>query len=219
MKYVLGLILGLAAGILTAGAVIYFNPLTQNSSAAAKESDWILGYSLAASDNWLSTHDRRLDLPIEPADVPLLWEDGIKGTLLTAMPLNSQQNSSGIAATRISVPSARSEFIRAGILVDDYWLISVPGEGSVFVHSVNNQWPLLRDTLVRVDWLQRDWAGPGKYDPTQGPDDSGARVSGLTGRFVGAQGRAHEQVSLDAYNGSLAQLSGQLLIDVTDGQL
>jgi hypothetical protein len=217
MKYVLSLFLGLAVGAAAAGSLLYFNPLTRSQGGDEKESDWSLSYSLSADESWLSTHDQRVDLPLKPANVSLLRESGIKGTILAAMPMHGARGTA--AASRISVPSSGTEFLRAGVLVEDYWLISVPGEGSVFVHSLNNQWPLLRDTIVRVDWLQREWAGPGRYAPTRGPDRAGARVVGVSGSFVGASGHAAERLSLAEYDGSLTQLSGELLLDVSELRL
>jgi len=218
MKHVLGLIVGLAAGSIAAAALIYFNPLTRNQNAAATNPDWTFNYSLAAGDTWLSTHSNRIDLPVVPADIPSLWETGIKGTLLAAMPLTGGPGASRAAGTRISVPSVQSELIRSGILVDDFWLISVPGEGSVVVHAVNNQWPLLRDTLVRVDWLGRNWAGPGEYGPTRRTRGAQANVVGLTGEFVGIQGRVSEQLALPSYAGNLAALSGRLSVVLADAE-
>jgi len=214
MKYVFSLFIGLAAGAAAAGALLYFNPLTLTQSHTVRSSDWSLSYSLAAADTWLSSHDQRIDLPVAPRNVSLLRERGIKGTILAAMPMKDAEGAPVAAASRISVPSAGTEFLRAGVLVEDYWLISVPGEGSVFVHAVNNQWPLLRDTVVRVDWLQRDWQGPGSYSPTRGPDRAGATVIGISGSYAGATGSAGERLSLESYDGSLAQLSGELLLDV-----
>jgi len=95
-------------------------------------------------------------LPVVPADVPLLWEKGIKGSLLTALPLRDAAGRLAAFGTRITVPSAATELLLAGVLVDEFWLISVPGQGSLFMHAVNNEWPLLRDTLVRVDLLRRE---------------------------------------------------------------
>jgi hypothetical protein len=219
MKYVLSLFAGLIAGAAAAGTLLYFNPLTRAEAAPIKSSGWALRYSLGADDTWLSTHDQRIDLPLEPANVLRLRERGIKGIILAAMPMKSVDGEAVAAASRISVPSAGTEFLRAGVLVEDYWLITTPGEGSVFVHAVNNQWPLLRDTLVRVDWLQREFAGPGQYSPTRGPDRAGAKVIGVSGHYVGATGHAGERLSLDAYDGDLAQLSGELTLNVTEGRL
>jgi hypothetical protein len=219
VKYALSLIFGLAAGAATAIVLLYFNPLTRSQQRSSSDADWALQYSLGAPDVWLSTHDARLDLPLVPKNVPQLWEAGIKGTFLAALPLVDAAGGVGAAGSRISVPSARTEPVRAGLFVDDYWLISVPGQGSVFVHAVNNQWPLLRDTVVRVDWLHREWKGPGEYRPTVGPEATGATVVGLTGRFANTRGRGREHLSLDTYDGSLARLSGQLMLDVPDAPL
>jgi hypothetical protein len=216
MKYVMSLLLGVLAGAACAAALLYFNPLTRHEHTSAAGSDWVLSYSLSASDSWLSTHSGRIELPVVPAGVPLLWENGIKGSLLAAMPLAARKGSVGAAASRISVPSTRSEFLRAGLLVDDFWLVSVPGRGSFFVHAVNNQWPLVRDTIVRVDWLHRSWSGQGDYDPTQGPDGSSAEVIGMSGVYTGARGTGRERLSVAAYSGTVARLSGELMLDVKD---
>lgn len=219
MKYVLSLLVGLVAGTAVAGALVYFNPLTRGGSANDGGADWVLGYALDNADTWLSTHDNRLELPVVPGDVALLFEAGIRGSMLAAMPLRNAAGDVAAAATRISVPSGDSELLRSGLIVVDYWLVSVPGEGTIFVHAVNNQWPLLRDTVVRVDWLQRAWTGPAEYGPTRGPERGRAAVLGLTGRYAGARGHARERLSLDSYDGSLAQLAGELVLDVGGTEL
>jgi hypothetical protein len=218
MKYVLGLLLGLVAGVAVAVAAIYFNPLTRGAGEAPAGADRSFDYTLAPADTWIATHDQRLDLPVTPADAPLLWETGIKGTLLTALPLRDASGSLAAFGSRIVVPSGATEFLRAGLLVDDFWLISIPGQGSIFVHAVNNQWPLLRDTLVRVDWLRRSWQGPGEYGPTIGPGNDGASLSGLSGSFAGRTGHARERVALPAYAGRFDALSGELLLDLDGSQ-
>ena len=216
MKYAFSLIVGIVLGVIAAVALVYVNPLTRGQSAPIDDPQWVLEYKLAARDNWLSTHDKRLDIPVVPIDAPLLWEHCIRGSLLSAMPLKCSSGAEVAAATRISVPSPESEFLRAGLLVEDYWLISVPGEGTVFLHALSNQWPLLRDTVVRVDWLRRNWSGPGEYDLTQGPVDTRAVVIGLTGIHKGSSGHGHDRLSLESYDGSLAPLTGQLTIEMGD---
>jgi len=214
MKYALSLIGGIILGVITAVALVYFNPLTLSQSAPIDNPEWVLEYELATRDNWLSTHDKRLQIPVVPIDAQLLWEHGIKGSLLSAMPLKGASGSEIAAATRISVPSPESELLRAGLLVEDYWLISVPDTGTVFVHALSNQWPLLRDTVVRVDWLKRNWSGPGEYGATQGPVDARAVVFGLTGVYKGGRGQGYDRLSLDSYDGSLTPVSGQLTIEM-----
>ncbi|MGW8367529.1 MAG: hypothetical protein ACWGPN_02480, partial [Gammaproteobacteria bacterium] len=108
----------------------------------------------------------------------LLWEGGLKGSLLTVLPLDTGDGD-GAVATRLTVPSSETELLMAGVIAEDYWLVSVPEAGSFFVKASSNYWPLLRDTAVRIDLLRREWAGPQTYEPTRGPDDGAARVIGL----------------------------------------
>jgi len=214
MKYVLSLLAGLMLGALAGLALILFNPLTLNQSDPLSNPEWVFNYSLAAEHTWLSTHDDRLEIPVVPRDAPLLWENGVRGSLISAMPLQGESGSPPAAGTRISFASSETEFLRSGLLVEDHWLISVPDVGTLFVHATSNQWPLLRDTLVRVNWLKRSWSGPGRYDPTRGPANAGAEVSGLSGVFRGLRGHGHERLSLESYAGSLDPLTGQLTIKV-----
>lgn len=212
MKYVISLLVGLIMGAASAAAVLYFNPLTQRQSSPLGNPELSLRYRLSGSDMWLSTHDDRLAIPVVPSDVSLLFEEGIRGTWLSAYRLRADSVPLPVAATRISIPSPDSELLRTGLLVEDYWLVSVPGAGSLLVHAESNQWPLLRDTLVNVDWLGRDYAGPRKYHPTRGPANAAAEVHGLTGAYAGSRGRAREYLSLESYNGGLSSLSGELMI-------
>lgn len=216
MKYALSLLLGLLLGTASALALIYFNPLTRGGSAPDADAEWRFDYGLGAQNTWLSTHDKRIGIPVVPAGAPLLYEEGIKGSLLAAMPLADASGSADAAATRISVPSSETEFLRSGLLVEDHWLISVPGRGTIYVHAMNNHWPLLRDTVVRVDWLRREFGAPSHYEPTQGPADAGADVVGMTGTLREFRGHAHERLSLERYDGSFGTLTGRLTIDMAD---
>jgi hypothetical protein len=218
MKYVVSLVFGLILGTGVALALLYFNPLTQHQSAPLSNPEQTLAYKLTGADVWLSTHDDRIELPVVPKGVSLLYEDGIRGTWLSALGLTDKSLPGLAAATRISVPSRESELLRSGLLVEDFWLISVPGTGSMFVHAMSNQWPLLRDTVVNVDWLGREFNGPAAYDPTRGPASGNAEVFGLTGAYGGSEGRAREHLSLESYDGGLAALSGQLAIRMVESR-
>lgn len=210
MKYVMSLLFGLIFGVITAVAGIVFNPLTLGQSEPLANSDMAFDYSMGES--WIFTHSNRLNIPVVPKSSPLLFENGIRGSLMGSMPLNGEAGTASAAGTRISVPSSESELLRSGLLVDDYWLISVPGAGTVFMHAVNNQWPLVRDTVVWVDLLNRKWSGTGQYDPTSGPAAAGARVVGMTGALKDFRGVGQEHMSVDSYAGSLGTLQGRLTI-------
>ena len=82
------------------------------------------------------------------------------------------------------------------------------------MHAVNNEWPLVRDTLVRVDLLRREWRGSEAYAPTVGPGADGANVVGLSGGLAGRTGHGRERLALDDYTGSLAALSGEIHLDL-----
>lgn len=212
MKYVLSLLFGLTLGVITAIAIIVFNPMTLSQSDQPGNADMAFEYSMGSNETWVSTHSNRLNIPIVPKGSPLLSENGIRGTLLTSMPLKGELGSAPAAGTRISVPSSDTELLRNGLLVDDYWLISVAGTGTVFMHAVNNQWPLIRDTVVWVDVLNRKWSGSGEYDPTSGPAAQGAQVVGMTGTLRDLRGFGHEHLSLDSYSGNLDAVHGRVTI-------
>lgn len=215
MKYVVSLFFGLFLGVAAGAALLYFNPLTRSQSSPLSNPQRTLDYKLGA-DTWLSTHDGRLELPVVPKGVPRLYEDGIRGIWLAAFPLKDESQPGMVAATRISVPSQESELLHAGLVVEDYWLISAPGAGSLFVHARSNQWPLVRDTVIDVDLLGRSFNGPEQYDPTRGPGAGGAEVFGLTGAYEGQRGNARERLSLPSYDGRLASLDGQLMISMSE---
>jgi hypothetical protein len=214
VKYALSLLAGVLAGAAVAATLLYFNPLTRSRAERSANASWALDYSLQGTDTWLSTHDGNFYLPVVPSEAPRLYEKGINGSLLAAMPLRNGNGQVEAFATRITVPSQRTDFMVDGVLVDDYWLISDPARGSVLVHAVNNRWPLLRDSVVRVGWLRQSFAGPGEYDPTVGPGPAGAEIVGLTGAFAGARGHGTEHDRLERFDGSLAPLSGRLSLDV-----
>jgi len=214
MKYVLSLLAGLLAGSALAVAALYFNPLTRQSVEPAGFPDLAFKFGMAPAATWIATHEEKSKLPVVPAGVPLLWESGIEGSLLTALPLHDASGHFAALGTRIAVPSAATEFLRAGLLVDEYWLISIPGQGTLFMHAVNNEWPLVRDTVVRVDLLRRDFRGAAVYAPTVGPGAGGASVAGLSGSLAGRTGHGRARLALDNYSGSLVTLTGELHLDL-----
>jgi hypothetical protein len=85
------------------------------------------------------------------------------------------------------------------------------------MYSRNNFWPLVRDTIVGVGWLRREY-DRSIYGPTRGPDRSGARVIGLSGSYRNLLGRARERIALDSYFEvpDLLGIEGQLQIEFDD---
>jgi hypothetical protein len=122
-------------------------------------------------------------------------------------------------ATRLTVPSQSTDLLLRGALLDDYWLVTVPGQGSLFVHDVNNLWPALRENVVPVSLLDRAWRGPAEYRTTLGPRTARGPgfVLGASGRFAGVDGDAGERYRLNRYSRAhgAEDLVGELDLDLS----
>ncbi len=216
MRHVLAGIAGLLLGAAAAAGIVYVNPITANRGAPAA-GDWQLSYSFPEPGVLVHTHGGRLPLERRPADVPELWEETIRSGAVTSMRLADGRDGGSVWATRISVPSTRTNLVFNGVVVGDYWLISKPGTGSLFMAANTNLWPALKDTYLRVDVLGRPWRGPAAYSPTLRAEGLPA-VYGATGRFAGVEGRGIERFEVGAYGADgLETLSGRLLLEF-DGQ-
>jgi hypothetical protein len=198
MKYLFVAIVGLMLGAAAAGVVLYFNPLAAKSAPQRDPAGRVLRYSLP--DHVLGFavgEDARL-FGQDPGDDGL-WEDTIDRAAVLAIVLNDASNQPAALASRLLSTSAETDLLLRGVLVSDHWLVTVPGEGTLFVRADSNAWPFLKETLVPVWYLDRPWSGPSEYWPTVGPgaDDSG-RVVGVTGLFRGNEGSAVERYEVTA---------------------
>ena len=163
MKYLIAFVFGTLLGVAAGCAAVFFNPLIDQSAASPPGAAWSLRYNFPEPSSMLLTHNRQLGMSVIPSGTPTLWETGIKGAMLNVLTLDSDAPDTVVLATRVGIPAADSNLFMQGALVDDYWLLTIPGQGSLFVHSRNNQWPLLRDTFVLVDLLDRPWSGSGPF--------------------------------------------------------
>ncbi|HEY8520356.1 MAG TPA: hypothetical protein VIN61_09760 [Gammaproteobacteria bacterium] len=203
----LGLALGAAAGV----GVLYLNPLTEPRPPTFAEADRTFSYRFPESDALLFTHEGDGRLPVLPRGAEKLWENTITGAALLAVALHDEGGKAAVA-TRLSRPSPRTDFLLEGALLSDDWLITVPGEGSLFVRAENNLWPVVKDGVVPVWYLKRPWRGPTEYRPTEGPHPAGvAVVRGASGRFAGIEGTAVERYELERFGASGPEaLTGEL---------
>jgi hypothetical protein len=104
-------------------------------------------------------------------------------------------------ASRISVPSQETDFLLRGFLVSEHWLVTVPGQGTLFVGGENNLWPFLKGSLIPVRYLWQEWSGPVRYPVTIGPTGGRtANVVGVSGAFAGVGGSALESYELRRFN-------------------
>jgi hypothetical protein len=196
MKYAFIALLGLLIGAAAAGAAIYYNPLTQTSAPLPESSDRALHYALPGEVLGFTLGEHALPPGAASVDAGF-WEETIDGTALLGLVLNDSDDKPAAVASRLLTGSAETDFLLSGVLVTDYWLLTIPNEGTLFLRAHSNVWPFLKQTLLPVWYFGRPWGGPAEYRPTAGPGDEGtAVVLGATGRFAGLEGTAIEQYKL-----------------------
>jgi hypothetical protein len=221
MRYLFVAIIGLLFGAAGAGAVLYYNPLAEKSAPMPGGTDRVLHYSLP---------DHVLEFAIgEDASLfgqkigdDSLWEETIDRAGVLGLVLNDSSNQPAALASRLLSTSPDTDLLLNGVLVSDDWLVTIPGEGSFYVHADSNAWPFLKEKLVPVWYLDQPWTGPAEYWPTVGPraDDS-ADVVGLTGSFRGSEGSAIEHYEITALDPArkLALANGELYLNLPGPQV
>ena len=198
MKHLLVVLVGLVLGAAAASAVLYYNPLAAQSAPQPNPTDRVLHYTLP---------DQVLELAVGEDARPFgqdlgkdsLWEETIDRTAVLGLVLNDAANQPAAIASRLMATSADTDLLLRGVLLDDHWLVTLPGEGTLFVRAESNAWPFLKETLVPVWYLARPWQGPAEYWPTVGPgaNDSGV-VLGITGALRGSEGSVVEHYAIAA---------------------
>jgi len=198
VKHLFVALAGLLLGTAAAGAVLYFNPLSVTASGVPNPTDRVLHYSLPDHVLAFSLGDDARYFGRDPGDDDL-WEDTIDRTAVLGLVLNDADNQPAAVASRLMAVSPDSDLWLRGVVLNDYWLVTLPGEGTLFVRADTNTWRFLKEALVPVWFLDRPWDGPSEYWPTVGPgaDDSGV-VLGLSGNFSGSEGSVVERYELSA---------------------
>jgi len=195
MKYLLVAALGLLIGAAAAGAAIYYNPFTMTKAPQLEVADRALHYALPSEVLGFALGDEVVP-PGTPKRDDSLWEETISRTAMLSLVLDDAHDNPTAIASRLLAVSPRTDFVLSGVRVNDYWLLTIPGEGTLFLRADTNVWPFLKETLP-VWYLGRPWKGPSEYSPTAGPGELGAAlVIGATGRFVGLEGSAIEKYRL-----------------------
>jgi hypothetical protein len=196
MKHLLVAIVGLVLGAAAAGVVLYYNPLAEESAAQRAAADRVLHYALPDQVLQFAVgEDARLFGQDTGRDS--LWEETIARTAVLGLVLNDASNQPAAVASRLMATSADTDLLLRGVLLNDHWLVTLPGEGTLFVRADSNAWPFLKKTLLPVWYFDRPWNGPAEYWPTVGPglDESGV-VLGITGAFRGSEGRVVEHYEI-----------------------
>lgn len=196
MRYLVVAALGFLIGAAAAGAAIYYNPLIETKSAAQPDAaDRALHYALPSEVLGFALGEQVVP-PGTPRSDRSLWEETIERTAMLSLVLDDAQDKPAAIASRMLAVSPRTDFVLSGVRVNDYWLLTIPGEGTLFLRADANVWSFLKETLP-VWYFGRPWKGPAEYSPTAGPGEHGeAIVVGATGRFVGLEGTAIEKYRL-----------------------
>ena len=202
---------GFLCGCVLVLIALYYNPLTADSGVIVGVNARVLTYRSPFTEGLAVTHSGQSRLPLRPAVIPELWENTIRGSIFSIVVLHDEENVPVGIASRVSQLSESTEMLTRGLLVDDDWLVTIPGEGSFFIEADNNLWPFLRETLIPVWYLDRPWQGPKSYRPTAGPGDGGAAiVAGATGLFADREGTVVESYEISDFD----QVAGPGRIDV-----
>ena len=196
MKYLMVALVGLLLGAAAAGAVLYYNPLSVTGTGESSPTDRVLHYSLPDDVLAFSFGNDARYFGRDPGDDGL-WEETIDRTAVLGLVLNDDDNQPAAIASRLMAVSPDSNLLARGVVISDYWLVTMPGRGTLFVRADTNAWRFLKEALVPVWFLDRPWEGPSEYWPTVGPgaDDNGV-VVGLSGEFRGSEGSVVERYEL-----------------------
>ena len=201
MKYLLTGVIGFVFGAAIALGLLYVDPFTQEAGPAPLDSDSVFSYGSPVTSGLVFTHGGRLRLPVRPDGVPDLWEATIDASALSVLVLRGADGSPAALASRVSYPDEETELLAHGALLNDQWLISVPGQGSILISSQSNWWPFLKESLIPVWYLRRPWAGPAVLTPTVGPAPGGlAVVQGASGSFAGRSGSGSERYQIEQFD-------------------
>jgi hypothetical protein len=219
MKYLIVVILGLLIGAAAACGVLYFNPFSSAGGAAPSAGDRVFRYSLPDDVLEFSLgEDARFFGQAPGRDS--LWEETIDRTALLGLVLEDEAQQPVAIASRLMSTSADTDLLLRGVLVADHWLVTVPGEGALFVRADSNAWPFLKEALVPVWYLDRPWQGPVEYWPTVGPSaDGSGTVVGLTGVFDGSEGRVVERYELASLERERAAATAELHLRLAGPQV
>jgi hypothetical protein len=223
MKYLIVALLGLVVGSAAAGAVLYYNPFSVTADGVPNPSDRVLHYSLPDDVLAFSFGNDVRHFGTDLGDDGL-WEETIDRTAVLGVVLNDDDNQPAAVASRLMAVSPDSNLLMRGVVVSDYWLVTFPGQGTLFVRADTNAWPFLKEALLPVWFLDRPWNGPSEYWPTVGPgtDDNGV-VVGLSGDFRGSEGSVVERYELTTLDperqSALAEGELRLNLDLSGPQV
>ncbi len=214
MKYLIVALLGLLIGAGLAGTALYYNPFTVHVGATPATGDRVLRYSLPDQVLTAAVGESGL-LAGRSMSAEGLWEETIDRTAVIGLVLTDEAGQPAAIASRLMAASPSTDLLLTGVVLSDYWLVTLPGQGTLFVRSDSNVWPFLKETLLPVWLFDRPWRGPAEYRPTIGPNAGNTgSVLGVAGVFEGKTGTAVERYDVTAFGSarSSAAAVGELFV-------
>jgi hypothetical protein len=221
MKYLIVALLGLFVGAALAGTALFYNPFTLHAGATPTPGDRVLKYALPDQVLNVAVGEDAM-LAGKPSGVEGLWEETIDRTAVMGLVLTDESGQPAAIASRLMAASPSTDLLLTGVVVSDYWLVTMPGQGTLFVRSDSNVWPFLKETLLPVWLFDRPWRGPAEYRPTVGPNAGDtASVLGVAGVFEGKSGSAVERYDVTAFSPaqSSAAAQGELFLHLPEQQV
>ena len=212
MRFFTTLVIGLMAGVALGAVAILFNPLVGHVGEVPKGE---LLYYQSDAEQFVFTHGEAMPLGVRPGDIPPMWEATIKGTALSVFPLNDADGNPVALASRVSLLDEQTDFLVNGPRLHSVWLLSYPGKGTLFVEEQENVWQFMRDGVIPVWLLSRDWSGASEVLPTSGPAVEGARVVAGTAGFTGSQGVIRQRYRLEHFEAENVTWEAEIGLQLT----
>lgn len=222
MKYLISLLLGIAAGGVVALALLFFNPFMANVAlsplAVSGQQQLSLNYSAVPKHAIAYTNDGESRISPYPGKILQLWEPPIRQTdVLVTRLLDARNQTAGIGI-KFTSRSEDTRILNGEALADSVWYVYLPREGTMLVAQTENYWRYLRDVVVPAHWRSGNgWKGNWHGTMTSGPGALGtARVHGGSGRFRGIEAEAIETRTAKAYSSSdgPVAMQGQLIVEL-----
>jgi hypothetical protein len=223
VKFLLVLLIGLAAGVAIGLGLLFYNPFTSQLSlsplAVSDRQQITLRYSAVAEDSIVLTNNGETLVRPNPSKVLQLWEGPISKTDTLVTVLRDGRNETVGIGVKFSSLSERTNLLNGKALIDSSWYIYLPGQGSMLIEQSENHWTFLREVIIPAHWNSGNkWRGTWHGTITDGPGALGTgRVYGGSGRFSGLDSEAIETHTAKAYSTDVGPVAmeGQLTIDLS----
>lgn len=222
MKYLVALILGIAAGGAVAFGLLYYNPFMASSNVSpimvSDRQQFSLNYSAVAKHAIAYTNDGESRIAPHPDKILQLWEPPISQTSALVVELHDARNNPIGIGIKMSSRSERTRVLNGEALADSVWHVFLPNEGTLLIAQTENYWNFLRDIVVPAHWTSGNgWKGSWHGTLTNGPNALGtAAVHGNSGIYAGLESEAIELLTAKAYSSDAGPvaMTGQLIVEL-----